>query len=280
MGILTLFQLRNARPIIYSFPVVAVFVSVVLWPLGAVADQDDIEPHVEAVTKLVIQRDIDISYDYVATLMRLPNAFGEGAACIICHGSSDPKRSYRGLDLTSCSGFLRGSTEPPVRPIIVPGQPEESRLVRHLRNNRMPYGVAFDHPTGTKNILAIKNWIDSGAKNDNHFNRNILSLFSQREAFGIDQTCTFCHMSNDRESVKELDLSSYRGIMLGALVITRARRKLPPVKIVEPGNSAKSALYQRLIENRMPAGIDPTEKRDHPNTLLLRRWIKQGAKCN
>ena len=29
MGILTLFQLRNARPIIYSFPVVAVFVSVV-----------------------------------------------------------------------------------------------------------------------------------------------------------------------------------------------------------------------------------------------------------
>ena len=59
----------------------------------AVSDEDDIESHAEAVTKLVIERDIEISYDYVETLMRLPNAFGEGAACVICHGANDPKKS-------------------------------------------------------------------------------------------------------------------------------------------------------------------------------------------
>ena len=56
---------------------------------AANADEDDVEPHAEAVSKLVMERDIAITYDYVATLMRLPNAFGEGAACVICHGSNE-----------------------------------------------------------------------------------------------------------------------------------------------------------------------------------------------
>ncbi|MES9844394.1 MAG: hypothetical protein ABW131_07070, partial [Candidatus Sedimenticola sp. 6PFRAG5] len=72
---------------------------------------------------------------------------------------------------------------------------------------------------------------------------------------------------------------SYKGIMLGADAIAKAEEGLPPVKIVIPGNSAESKLYQRMVENRMPAGINPGESRDHPNLTLLDRWIEQGASC-
>jgi hypothetical protein len=246
----------------------------------ATASDDDLEPHAEAVTKLVIERNIEITYDYVALLMRLPNAFGEGAACVVCHGSNDPVKSYRGLDLTTCGGIIKGSAEPPVRPIIIPGQPRKGLLWRHLQHNRMPFGVAFDHPRDTANIKLLKTWIDDGAKNDNHFNQKVLPLFSQKEAFGMEHSCVHCHMSNDRESISELDLTSYKGLMLGARAVSRAREGMPPIEIVMPGRAADSPLYQRLIENRMPAGVDPAERKDHPNTLLLMRWIEQGANCN
>ncbi len=245
-----------------------------------VAADDDPEAHEEAVTRLVMERDIDIPYAYIDTLMRLPNAFGEGAACVICHGSANPKRSYRGLDLTSCAGLIKGATEKPARPIIIPGNSQDSRLRRHLQDNRMPFGVPFDHPTDTPILQALRRWIDDGAKNDDHFNQEILPLFSQKEAFGTDQSCAACHPSSDRESERELDMTSYQGIMLGAESVSRARRGLPPRRIVVPGDAAASPLYQRLVENRMPAGIDPTESPNHPNTALLIRWIDQGARCD
>ena len=63
-----------------------------------------------AVDMLILSRNIPIPYDYIATLMRTPNAFGQGAACIICHSSTDPAKSYRGLDLSTCEGIRKGST--------------------------------------------------------------------------------------------------------------------------------------------------------------------------
>jgi cytochrome c553 len=245
----------------------------------SVAD-DDPEAHEEAVTKLVMERNINVPYAYIDTLMRLPNAFGEGAACVICHGSTNSEHSYRGLDLTSCAGLIRGATEKPARAIIFPGDSHGSRLRRHLQDNRMPFGVPFDYPTDTTNIQALRQWIDDGAKNDERFNQKVLPLFSQEEAFGIETSCASCHPSSDRESERELDMTSYTGIMLGAESVTRERKGLPPRRIVVPGDAAASPLYQRLVENRMPAGIDPTESPNHPNTALLVRWIDQGARCD
>ncbi len=236
--------------------------------------------HEEAVRKLVVERDIAIPYEYVQTLFRLPNAFGEGAACVICHGSNDPKKSYRGLDLTTCQGILKGATEAPARKVIVAGKPHKGILRRHLRNNRMPLGVAFDYPVDTDAILSIKKWINDGAKNDSFFKTKVMPLMSLRGAFGSLAACTDCHMSNQEPpSFHELDLSSYEGIMLGADALAKAKQGKPPSKIVKPGNAAGSKLYQRIVENRMPAGISPAEGRDHPNTQLLLRWVEQGAKC-
>jgi hypothetical protein len=86
-------------------------------------------------------------------------------------------------------------------------------------------------------------------------------------------------MSNQEPpSFHELDLSSYEGIMLGADSVAKGVNNA--TKIVIPGKPDDSSLFQHLVEDRMPPGISPTEDRDHPNTLILLRWIEQGARCN
>ncbi len=263
--------------------VVALGLPVTSWSTESEAEEaveQAIKMHEQAVTKLIMEKDIQIPYSYIAQLLRMPNAFGEGAACVLCHSSTDPNKSYRGLDLTSCEGILKGSVEEPARIVVVAGKPKKGLLRRHIRNNRMPLGVAFDYPQDAPNIVAVKKWIDDGAKNDNHFNADILPLFNQPSAFGSPLTCVACHMSNQEPpSFHELDMTSYKGIMLGADALAKAAEGLPPVKIVKPGNSEGSKLYQRLVENRMPAGINPGEDRAHPNLALLLRWIEQGANC-
>jgi hypothetical protein len=237
--------------------------------------------HELAVAKLVRDRNIAIPYEYVSMLMRTPNAFGEGAACVLCHSSNDPEHSYRGLDLTTCDGIKRGSMEDPQRLIFEAGNSDESPLRRYLRNNRMPYGVPFDAPRDTANIRAVRDWIDSGAENDDALRDEVLPLFRNASAFGGFQACTDCHMSNQEPpSFHELDLTSYEGVMLGADSVAHAAEGLPPVPIVIPGDALASPLYQRLVENRMPAGIEPSEDRDHPNMQILMQWIDQGAPCD
>ena len=121
------------------------------------------------VDALILQRNIPITYDYIATLMRTPNAFGEGPACIVCHSSNNPDKSYRGLDLSSCEGILRGATESPSRPVIHPGQSTNNLIVHMLQNNRMPLGVPFFQNIDTPAINSIRDWIDAGAKDDEVF---------------------------------------------------------------------------------------------------------------
>ncbi len=116
-----------------------------------------------AVETLVLQLKIPITYDYIATLLRTPNAFGQGPACIVCHSSNDPQRSYRGLDLSTCEGILRGATESPARPLIVPGKPEQSLLAKKLRNNRMPPGIDPAQTSNHPNVKLLMSWIEQGA---------------------------------------------------------------------------------------------------------------------
>ena len=232
------------------------------------------------VEALVLQRDIPITYDYIATLMRTPNAFGEGPACIVCHSSNDPAKSYRGLDLSTCEGILRGSTEEPARPIIVPGKPTASLLTNMIRDNRMPLGVEFFQPIDTDSIAAVYDWIESGAADDETFRNTVLPLFTDPDSFEGGAPCVECHKSyRDPPSFNEVNLTSYEGIMKGAFSATRGKEGKPGLPIVVPFSAEDSPLYQRLVRNRMPPGIDPGEDFNHPNTLLLMRWIEQGAWC-
>ena len=233
------------------------------------------------VEALVLQRDIPITYDYIATLMRTPNAFGEGPACIVCHSSNDQSKSYRGLDLSSCEGILLGATEKPTRPIVQPGKPLQSPLAHRIRDNRMPLGVPFFAPVDSDAIIAVKDWINAGAPDDDNFTNTVLPLFADPEAFGSDTACIDCHKSfRDPPSFNEVNLTSHEAIMTGAFSKTRKKQGLKGLPIVVPSNADASPLYQRLTMNRMPPGIDPGAPLDHPNILLLMRWIEQGASCN
>ncbi len=233
-----------------------------------------------AVSELILKRNIPIPSKYIESLMWAPNAFGAGPACVICHSSNDPTRSYRGLDLSSCEGIRRGSEEEPKRKLFTPGKdPKRDVLVRRLRNNRMPLGVHFNVPNDSANHLAVRDWIAAGAKNDGHFQNEILPLFAKDGAFAPGlPACTQCHMSNQEPpSFHELDLTSYDGIMLGADSVAKGVDHA--TKVVIPGKPELSGIWQHLAEDRMPPGISPVEDRDHANTMILIAWIKQGAHC-
>ena len=232
------------------------------------------------VQALILNRGLPIPFSYISLLMHSPNAFGPGPACVVCHSSNDPDKSYRGLDLSTCEGIRAGSAEDPARPIIRPGEdPKRDILGRRLRNNRMPFGTAFHVPTKSPNITLVEDWIRDGAKDDQHFKDKVLPLFATPGAFGPDApACTECHMSNQEPpSFHEMNLTSYEGIMLGADSV--AKGVANAVKIVIPGHPEESPIFQHLTENRMPPGISPREDRDHPNTQILFEWVKQGAPC-
>ncbi len=102
-----------------------------------------------AVSELILKRNIPIPAKYIESLI--------GPACVICHASNDPTKSYRGLDLSTCEGILRGSQEEPRRQLFTPGQdPKRDVLVRRLRNNRMPLGVHFNVPKDSPSHLAVR----------------------------------------------------------------------------------------------------------------------------
>jgi hypothetical protein len=232
------------------------------------------------VSELILNREIPIPYSYIETLFATPNAFGAGPACIICHSSNDPAKAYRGLDLSTCKGLRTGSLEAPARAIFVPGEdPKDAILGMRLRNNRMPFGIAFNNPTDSAPIKAIEDWINAGAANDENFQTNILPLFSTENLLGPDtHACSDCHMANQEPpSFHEMNLTSYEGIMLGADSVANGVDNA--TKVVIPGNAAASSIFQHLTQDRMPPGIDPSEDRDHPNTQILFAWIKQGALC-
>jgi hypothetical protein len=234
-----------------------------------------------AVEALILGRNIPIPYDYIATLMRTPNAFGQGPACIVCHSSTDPRRSYRGMDLSTCRGIKSGTTEEPAHPIFTPGEKaNRSILGRRLRNNRMPLGIPFTVSANPDAVKLVREWIADGAKDGDHFKKNVLPLFKKDNAFAPNTpSCTTCHMSNQEPpSFHELDLTSYKGVMLGADSVAKGVSNA--TKVVMPGKPDESSLLQHLFEDRMPPGIPPTEDRDHPNTQILLRWIEQGANCD
>ena len=245
---------------------------------GKIADAGA-EDHV--VQELIIKRSIPITYRYINILMNTPNAFGPGVACTTCHSSQDASKSYRGLDLSTCKGMIEGATENPKHTVFTPGKdPKRDHLIRRLRNNRMPLGIGFEKSTYTPNHMLVKNWIADGAKNDDHFKKNIQPLFVTPNAFGANTpACTACHMSNQEPpSFHELNLSTHEGIMLGADSVAKGVDK--STKVIVPGKPELSFVWQHLAEDRMPPGISPSEPRDHPNTSILSEWIKQGAKCD
>ncbi len=74
--------------------------------------------------------------------------------CVICHGET------QGLYLTDYQSVMRGSVNGPV---VIPGNPQRSRLVQMVRPGQMPYGGP---PLTADEIAVIVAWVADGAPNN------------------------------------------------------------------------------------------------------------------
>jgi hypothetical protein len=110
----------------------------------------------------------DPAWGYISAAIIQPNC-----ATSSCHSKAV---AVAGLDLSTVdNGYIslvqlklapRGTTkvEPP-RPMVLPGNPDESRVMHMLRADgakRMPP----DRPLATADIDLVEQWILNGAKND------------------------------------------------------------------------------------------------------------------
>ncbi len=76
------------------------------------------------------------------------------ARCIVCHGGT------QGLYLTDYASVLAGGRHGPV---IVPGDPAQSRLIQYVRQGYMPYG---GRPLSAAEVQTLVNWVAAGAPNN------------------------------------------------------------------------------------------------------------------
>src|SRR5713226_1919793 len=74
--------------------------------------------------------------------------------CIACHGGG--KQIMVGLDLRTLAGVMAGSANGPV---LVPGNPESSRLWMMVRDDKMPMGGP---PLATEEKQLLREWIEKG----------------------------------------------------------------------------------------------------------------------
>lgn len=87
--------------------------------------------------------------------------------------------------------------------------------------------------------------------------------------------CVSCHSPGGKGYSKSgLDLTSYERLMKGT--------RFGPVVI--PGNSEASTFTKLLTGTnkglKMPAGLNETGTLDRQYILILRKWVKQGARNN
>lgn len=77
--------------------------------------------------------------------------------CVNCHGG---QRTSQSLDMTSYQKLMTGSSNGPV---IVPGDPVNSLLIRMVQQGKMPKNGPLLLP---QQIQTLSNWIKAGALNN------------------------------------------------------------------------------------------------------------------
>ncbi len=210
--------------------------------------------------------------------------------CTACHTATS-EESVREMGLATYEGIIKGAdcvTGDCVK-IVIPGDWQNSPLRARLRNNRMPPGMPFDITEANRDgpvveagggdvhaVDLIGAWVDAGAPDGEFefedvdgkvrkgsFAKDILPAFTKDNYwYEGSQKCTTCHTATSEESVHEMGLGTYEGIMTGGDCVTG-----DCVKIVIPGDWQNSPLRARLRNNRMPPGMpfDITEaNRDGP----------------
>src|SRR6185503_8440330 len=77
--------------------------------------------------------------------------------CQKCHG---PAKQWNGLRLDSREALLRGGDSGPA---IVPGKPDESRLIRAVRHTDDEFQMPPDSKLKDRQIADLVRWVEMGA---------------------------------------------------------------------------------------------------------------------
>lgn len=187
--------------------------------------------------------------------------------CYECHGAN-PAKVERGFHV-----FDRASLYDPARRNVLPGRPEDSRLLHRIEDNTMP-PERDDHwlPRVTAaELTVLREWIAGGAPElppeDPHNPTPPVvprSELAERVRVIFETRCASCHrLAETRGGIKILNHD--------LLVTVR--------KVVVPGKPEESEVYQLLVtpdeSQVMPPpgepGLTPAE------IETVRQWIAEGA---
>jgi hypothetical protein len=114
---------------------------------------------------------------------------------------------------------------------------------------------------------AAQNAIKATNKSDVSFKNDILPI--------LQDHCISCHSPGGKGTLKSgLDMTSYEKLMKGTVFGA----------VVLPGNSEASTFTKLLTGTnqglKMPSGLNAEGTLDTQYIMLMRNWVKQGAKNN
>ena len=187
--------------------------------------------------------------------------------CYECHGQ-DPKKIMKNLDVLNHQQLLDSA-----RRIVVPGAPDESRLMQRITDGTMPPEKdELRLPRVSEAELAIlRDWILGGAPplppaDPDHPTPSAVpySALAAKTKAIFQQHCYECHNSK----VAEMGIK----IMHHRLLITVRKE-------VVPGNLEKSPLYTLITAPDDAKRMPPAEyERLSPEEVdTIRQWILEGA---
>lgn len=213
--------------------------------------------------------------DYTARQQRMLKAEQEAPRvreilernCFACHGQN-PAKAEKNLNILDHDQLL--NTE---RKIVVPGDPEHSRLIQRIADGSMPPEEFEDHlPRLTEVELTIlKDWILGGAPPlpppdpDNPTPPVVpYSELAEQSMEFFHEYCYKCH---------KFDVAK------GGIKILNYRLLANVRKVIIPGKPDESELYKLItakdVEARMPPGDEPPMPPEAIATI--RQWILAGA---
>lgn len=183
--------------------------------------------------------------------------------CLGCHG---PTLKTKDLNLGSYDSAMRGSESGPV---IVPGNPGESRLFHMVKEGLMPPGGKIHLSDEELNVL--RGWIEGGARSAAESpNAAVLTRVTQDDVVPVMLLrCTACHGLRRQEA--GLDLRSRESMLKGG--------KSGPAIVL--GHPDQSLVIQKMRSGEMPprkrliqVGVKPVTQ---PEIDKVARWIELGA---
>ncbi len=185
--------------------------------------------------------------------------------CFECHGQ-DPGKTKKNLNILDHQQLLNKE-----RKIVVPGDPEHSRLIQRIADGSMPPEEEETRlPRVTETELAIlKDWVLGGAPPLPPLDPKTPPVVPYSELAAktmaiFRKNCYQCH---------KFDVAK------GGIKILNYRLLVNVRKVIVPGKPEDSDLYKLISSKDEDARMPPAGERPLPPEAIatIRQWIQEGA---